>query len=76
MSTLYQKSDTRQVEACARKTHTCQHCGDHLPQRQRGRPKQYCSDKCRKASERDISASRGQSGVRYRTDRVGPLTRR
>ncbi len=32
--------------------HTCQHCGIELQSRQRGRPINFCSDRCRKAGSR------------------------
>lgn len=31
---------------------TCQHCGVEMPSRERGRPMQFCSDRCRKAASR------------------------
>jgi hypothetical protein len=51
-------------------TFTCQHCEVQLPQPQRGRPKRYCSDKCRKAAQRDISGLIPENGLRYRRGRL------
>ena len=33
-------------------TQACKHCGKPLPRRKRGRPQQFCSDRCRKAEGR------------------------
>jgi hypothetical protein len=51
-------------------TFTCQHCEVVLPQPQRGRPKRYCSDKCRKAAQRDISVAIPENVLRYRRGRL------
>ena len=50
---------------------TCQHCGVAFPQTERGRPRRFCKDKCRKAAQRDISGLKPQNGLRYRRGRLG-----
>jgi hypothetical protein len=48
----------------------CEHCGQPVPETQRGRPQRFCSDAHRQA-HRKINATPG-NGLRYRTGRVKP----
>ena len=49
------KSETRLVSGTAQPT-TCKNCGRALPRRMYGRPRQFCSDRCRIASFRGKGA--------------------
>jgi hypothetical protein len=46
----------------------CEHCGEALPNKERGRPQRFCSDRCRQA-HRKIGCT-AENGLRYRTGRV------
>jgi hypothetical protein len=51
----------------------CEYCGEVLPERERGRPQRFCSDRCRQA-HRKIVPTPG-NGLRYRVGRVKLKTR-
>jgi hypothetical protein len=48
----------------------CEYCGDYFPDKERGRPQRFCSDRCRQAHRKSGSAP--ENGLGYRTGRVKP----
>jgi hypothetical protein len=48
----------------------CEHCNEPLLGTQRGRPRRFCSDRCRQAHRKTLRAP--ENGLRYRTGSVPP----
>jgi hypothetical protein len=46
----------------------CVHCGELLPDKDRGRPQRFCSDRCRQAHRKSVPTPENRLG--YRTGRV------
>jgi hypothetical protein len=48
----------------------CEHCREPVPETKRGRPRRFCSDRCRQAHRKVARAPK--DGPRYRTGRLKP----